>query len=81
MRFEPCLDVPNGGVLCALPALLANGLLEGAELLLGKLKGYYRTVPILLLLAFMGLCRVKTIEQLRGQARCLYPEKAHNRRA
>lgn len=68
VRFEPCLDVPNAGVLCALPALLANGLLEGAEQLLGKLKGYYRTVPILLLLAFMGLCRIKTIEQLRGQA-------------
>jgi len=68
IRFEPCLDVPNGGVLCALPALLANGLLEGAEQLLGKLKGYYRTVPILLLLAFMGLCRIKTIEQLRGHA-------------
>ncbi len=68
VRFEPCLDVPNGGVLCALPALLANGLLDGAEAVLGKLKGYYRTVPILLLLAFMGLCRIKTIEQLRGQA-------------
>lgn len=30
-RFEPCLDVPKGGVLCGLPALLANGLLHGAE--------------------------------------------------
>ena len=68
VRFEPCLDVPNGGVLCALPALLANGLLEGAEQLLGKLKGYYRTLPILLLLAFMALSRIKTIEQLRGHA-------------
>ncbi len=28
-RFAPALDVPNGGVLCALPALLAVGLLEG----------------------------------------------------
>ena len=68
VEFEPCLDVPKAGVLCALPALLANGLLQGAEQLLGKLKGYYRTVPILLLLAFMGLCRIKTIEQLRGHA-------------
>ncbi len=67
VHFEPCLDVPNAGVLCALPALLANGLLQGAEQLLGKLKGYYRTVPMLLLLAFMGLCRIKTVEQLRGQ--------------
>ena len=31
VRFEFCLDVPNGGVLCALPALFANGLLEQIE--------------------------------------------------
>ena len=30
-RFEAALDVPNGGVLCALPALLAMGLLEGTD--------------------------------------------------
>ncbi len=29
--FIPALDVPNGGLLCALPALLAVGLLEGVE--------------------------------------------------
>ena len=27
-RFEECHDVPFGGVLCALPALAANGLLH-----------------------------------------------------
>jgi len=68
VRFESCLDVPNGGVLCALPALLANGLLKGAEQLLGKVKGYYTTFHILLLLAFTGLCRIKTMEQMRGHA-------------
>lgn len=67
-RFEPCLDVPNGGVLCALPTLLENGLLHGAEYLLGEVSGYYRTLHILLLLAFMALCRIKTIEKLRGKA-------------
>ena len=66
MRFEPCLDVPKGGVLCALPALLSNGLLQGAELLLGKVGGYYRMLHVLLLLAFMALCRIKTAEQFRG---------------
>ena len=65
-RFEACLDVPQGGVLAALPALLANGLLEKSDQLLGKLKGYYQTFHILLLLAFMALCRIKTVEQLRG---------------
>ena len=29
--FERCLDVPMGGVLCALPALLENGLLSSCE--------------------------------------------------
>ncbi len=68
MRFEPCLDVPKGGVLCALPALLSNGLLHGAEFLLGEVLGYYRTLHVLLLLAFMSLCRIKTVEQLRGHS-------------
>ncbi|HKL82156.1 MAG TPA: hypothetical protein VJ879_06540, partial [Desulfobacter sp.] len=63
--FEPCLDVPNAGVLCAVPALLANGILEGAEKLLGKISGYYTIFQILLVLAFMTLCRIKTVERLR----------------
>jgi len=29
--FTPALDVSNAGLLCALPALLAVGLLEGVE--------------------------------------------------
>ena len=64
--FEPCVDVPKGGVLCALPSLLLNGLLDGCDQLLGKLKGYYKTVPVLLLVAYMALCRIKTAEQIRG---------------
>lgn len=65
VHFESCLDVPRAGVLCALPALLTNGLLEGAEQLLGKIKGYYSIFHVLLLLAFMTLCRIKNIERLR----------------
>jgi transposase len=68
VEFEVCFDVPNGGVLCALPALLANGLLNGVERMLGSLKGYYTTFHILLLIAFMALCRIKTIEKVRGYA-------------
>jgi hypothetical protein len=66
VRFEPCLDVPKGGVLCALPSLLLSGLLEGVEQLESGVKGYYRCFHILILLAFMALCRIKTVEQLRG---------------
>lgn len=68
IRFEACRHVPFGGVLCALGALLANGLLSSAQQHLNKISGYYSTVHILLLLAFMSLCRIKTIEQLRGKA-------------
>jgi len=68
IEFESCLDVPKGGVLCALPALLSNGLLNDIEQHLGKLTGYYQTFHILLLLAFMGLCRIKNAEQLREHA-------------
>ncbi len=66
--FEPCVDVPKGGVLCALPALLANGLVVGADQLLGAVKGYYTNFHILLLLAFMALCRIKTVEKVRGHS-------------
>ena len=66
VRFEPCLDVPRGGGLCALPSLLLSGLLEGAEELLGKVKGYYSCFHVLILLAFMALSRIKTVESLRG---------------
>ncbi len=64
-QFTSCLDVPKGGVICSLPALLANGILEGAEVMLGAVKGYYTMFHILLLLAYMALCRIKTVEQLR----------------
>jgi len=63
--FAPALDVPNGGVLCALPALLAVGLLEGVERHLALPKGYYGLDSLLMLLAFMALARLPSIESLR----------------
>lgn len=65
--FEPCLDVPFGGVLCALPALLANGLLYGLDVL-GAVRGYYTRTHVLLTLAVMCLCRIRTVEKLRAGA-------------
>jgi transposase len=67
-EFEAAHDLPQGGVLCAVPALLANGLLTRAEEFLGKLRGYYRATPVLLLLAFMALCRIRAVERLRREA-------------
>jgi hypothetical protein len=66
--FTAALDVPNGGLLCALPALLAVGLLEGVERHLQLPKGYYGLDSLLLLLAFMALARLESIESLRYSA-------------
>jgi hypothetical protein len=63
--FAPALDVPNGGVLCALPALLAMGLLDGVERFLALPKGYYGLDSLLILLAFMAMARLSSIEALR----------------
>ncbi len=64
MVFTHSLDVSNGGVLLALPALLNLGLLNHLEYLVLP-DGYYRLDSILVLLAFMALARVKNIEWLR----------------
>lgn len=62
------MDVPKGGVLSSLPALLANGLMEGIDSFATKVKGYYTAFHVLLLLAFMALCRIKTVEKIRGES-------------
>ena len=65
IRFETCRDVPFGGVLCALPALEANGLFRHIHDCLAQLRGYYSTLHVIVLLAHMALCRIKTVEQLQ----------------
>lgn len=64
-EFRLSADVPNGGVLLGLPALLAVGLLRHTEKHFELPPGYYGLESILLLLGFMGLGRVKSIEALR----------------
>ena len=64
-KFETLCDVQGGGVLLALPALLMNGLLKFTKALFELPKGYYDLIHIFLVLSFMGLLRVKNIEQLR----------------
>ena len=61
-------DVQNGGVLCALPALLAMGLLRHAESHFSLPKGFYPMESIFVLLAFLALARVPSLEQLRYEA-------------
>ena len=66
--FKSADDIPNGGVLCALPALLAIGLLRHAESHFTFPSGYYPMESIFLLLAYLALGRVPSLEQLRYQA-------------
>ena len=63
-EFQLCRDVSYGGVLCALPALAENGLFGHLESL-PVLSGYYTKVHIIVLLAYMALCRIKAVEQLQ----------------
>jgi len=65
VRFERCEDVSCGGVLLALPALLACGLLRYSAKYFSLPKGYYTLANIFLLLGLMTLNRVKSIEGLR----------------
>ena len=64
-RFEPCRDVSYGGVLCALPGLIENGLLRHLNQVFPTLTGYYTTMHVLLLLGYLALCRIKTVERLQ----------------
>jgi len=67
-RFETCRDVSFGGVVCALPALAENGLFRHIHDCMKKLCGYYSTLHVIVLLAYMALCRIKVVEQLQYQA-------------
>jgi hypothetical protein len=65
---EPCADVSRAGVLLALPALMACGLLRHASRFFSLPQGYYGLESIFLLLAFMALGRIRNIEGLRYTA-------------
>ena len=63
--FQPVCDVPNGGVLLALPALLAIALLHQAQKYFQLPKGYYGLESLFLMVAFLALARLPSLEQLR----------------
>lgn len=68
IAFRPSLDTVNAGVLLSLPALLAVGLLHHSEAQFALPPGYYRMNSIFLLLSFMALARLKSVESLRYNA-------------
>lgn len=63
--FTAMKDVQNGGVLLAIPALLANGLLRHLTEYFTFPKGYYSIHHIFITLAFMSLLRLKSPENIR----------------
>jgi hypothetical protein len=68
LQFQSVNDVPMGGVVCALPALLAFGLLRHTHDTFSLPKGFYPIETIFLVLAFLALARIRSLEALRYQA-------------
>ena len=65
IEFELVQDVPDGGVLLALPALLLLGLLSKSREMFWMPEGFYPLESIFLLLALMALGRIPSLEALR----------------
>jgi len=65
LEFELVDDVPQGGVLCALPGLLAFGLLRHTRENFSLPAGYYPLETYFLALGFLALARVASLEALR----------------
>jgi hypothetical protein len=65
ISFDSCESVEYGGVLFLLPFLIANGLLSYKKYYSKRQLGYYDFDNVILTLAFMYLCRVKSVEQLK----------------
>ena len=68
IEFQAACDVAQGGVLLALPALLAAGLLRYTPEFYELPNGFYGIESIFLLLGLMALARIRSLEQLRYQA-------------
>jgi polyhydroxyalkanoate synthesis regulator phasin len=63
--FEPQRDVASAGVLLALPGLLVNGLLKYCDENFRLSKGYYALESLMMILAFVVLLRIKSLEKVR----------------
>ena len=68
IEFERVQDVPDGGVLLALPALLVLGLLNKSRENFSMSEGFYPLESIFLVLALMALARIPSLEALRYEA-------------
>ena len=65
VEFESCQTVPFGGVLLLLPFLLECGLMSYRNHYSQRKKGYYNFNNLLIIIAFIYLCRIKSFEQVK----------------
>lgn len=63
--FKENVDVKSAGVLLALPSLLLNGLLKNCDQFFSIPKGYYGLQSLLIILAFVAILRIKSLEGVR----------------
>ena len=68
IEFERAQDVPDGGVLLALPALLVLGLLNNSRENFSMSEGFHPLESIFLVLSLMALGRISSLEGLRYEA-------------
>jgi hypothetical protein len=68
LKFVAAADVPQAGVLCALPALLTEGLLRHTRAFYSLPAGYYPLESIFLYLSLLALVRCPSLEQTRYQS-------------
>jgi hypothetical protein len=66
IRFESCQSVPFGGVLLLLPFLLECGLMSYRGHYRQREGGYYNFDSLLLIIAIIYLCRIKSFEQIKN---------------
>jgi hypothetical protein len=63
--FESCEAIPFGGVMLLLPFLLECGLMNYSNHYSQRMSGYYNFDNLLIIIAFIYLCRIKSFEQIK----------------
>lgn len=64
VEFESCEAIPHGGVMLLLPFILECGLLSYRQHY-SQRSGYYNFDSLFIIMAFIYLCRAKSIEQVK----------------
>jgi hypothetical protein len=65
VAFESCEALPFGGVMLLLPFLLECGLMSYINHYRRRLTGYYSFNNLVIIIAFIYLCRIKSFERIK----------------